>query len=178
MKSTIESKFGVNGHLTMITKNRETGEIIDEFSEDNVITVFGFSELLSRFNKPTADTSISGSYLYTIKLGDDVGTGTLLVPEDANESLLSVDQSVVYTVPNTDMVLTYLSSKEFKYSTVLNGQTILDTYYPTDIEMRYTSATMRLFNDGSFSYKRFPVRSLSRLVDIDITWTFTFAETI
>lgn len=173
-----ESKFGVTGHLKMVTRDKTSNQVIDEYSEDNVITLFGFSSLLKRFNKATDDPEISGSYLNTIMLGDDVGSGTLLVPEPANENLLSLDQNVVYEVDTADLTLTYNSSKQFEYTTILDGSFILDTYFPSEIEMRYTSATMRMANLGTFSYKRFPVRSLSRLVDIEITWTFTFAESL
>lgn len=167
-------KHGVKGHLEMTVRSKGTGEVIDQYSEDNVITVFGFSQLTTRFTRD--DETTGGMYLETFHLGDDTGTGTLLNPEPENEDLLAQNQNVVYVVPVEDIVRVHNSSKEFVYNTVLDGNQIMNSLFPDEIEMRYCSATMRMANGAVFSYKRFPVRSLSRYVDIDITWTFTFAE--
>jgi len=173
-----KSKFGPHGHLTMIahTKDPKTGEIKSSetiFDEDNVITNEGLAEAMKRLTFPDGDSNAVDAYVYNIVLGDDVGTGTLLDPQIAVSSLKSTDQSVVYEIPNSDISFTYTTSTELKLGTMLNGTSILDTYFPNDVDMRYTSATIRLKNGKSLSYKRFPVRSLSRLVDIEIIWTLT-----
>lgn len=170
----IENKFGMKGHFKMDVISKETGEVIDTVDDHNVITVYGFSILTTRLTRD--DETTGQMYLDTIHLGDDVGSGTLLAPEAENDALLSSDQNVVYTVPLSDLNRVHNDSKEFVYTTVLDGDEIMNSLFPTEIELRYTSATMRFANGDTFSYKRFPVRSLSRLVDISITWTFTFAE--
>jgi hypothetical protein len=167
--------IGVRGHIAMITTDKETGKVLDTYSEDNVITVQGFSQMVKRLTFVDSNSQITNSYFHNFTLGIDVGSGTLLNPQQPTEFLTSANQTVVYAVPNSDMVYEYPNSKVFRFRTILDGDEIMNTVFPSEIEMRYTSATLRFGNGVTFSYKRFPVRSLSRLVDIEIIWTITFA---
>lgn len=175
-----KSKFGPHGHLTMIahTKDPETGEVVNSetvFDEDNVITNEGLAEVMKRLTFPDGNANAVDAYVFNIVLGNDVGNGDLLNPQIAVSSLKSSDQSVVYEIPNADIAFTYVTATELQLGTMLNGTAILDAYFPNEVDMRYTSATIRLKNTKSLSYKRFPVRSLSRLVDIEIIWTLNVA---
>lgn len=171
MKNTDE--MDLNGHLKIRDRDSVTGEILSEteFSEHNVVTVQGASIFLER-----ATQSQGGSYISTIYLGDDVGTGNLLNPEEERESYTGVVQQIVYEVPVSDITITYPDPFTFEVNTVLNGTTILENNFPFDIDMRFSSATIRFANGDAFAYKRFPVRSLSRLVDIELVWTVSLKE--
>lgn len=167
---------GFSGHLTMTEINKETGERTVVFDEDNVITLQGFSEIMKRITFPTDNTEIEGSYIYNIVLGDDIGTGTVFEPQAATSSLTETSQSVVYSIPREDINFNYVNSQTLELGTVLDGTAILNANFPTEVDMRYTSATVRYQNGKVFSYKRFPVRSLSRLVDIEIVWRISIVE--
>lgn len=164
----------IRGDLAITSRLKEDGRIIDQLDERNVVTAQGASDLLARVTKN--DATVSNSYVKTIALGDDVGDGTLLSPEQASELSTGTMQSVVYTVPVSDITITYPTPFSFEISTVLDGTYILENFYPSDIEMRFTSATIRYESNKTLSYKRFPVRSLSRLVDIEIRWTISLKE--
>ena len=169
----------VTGRLQMIFRDKETGEVVDQFDEMNTITEESFSLMLKRMTYPTGNAEIAGAYLYQFILGDDVGTGSLLNPQPAVSTLTSSDQNVVYTVPNSDMAFNYVSNTELELRTVLDGDVILDNFFPAGtIEMRYCSATIRYQDGTTFSYKRFPVRSLSRLINIEIIWNVNFSEDV
>lgn len=164
----------INGHLNIKTISKETGMVLDEFDDDNVITLQGYSEVLNRIT--LEDDSIDDSIIWTIYLGDDIGNGTIFNPQTAANTLTNLDQSVVYEVPREDMNLNYVTSRSLDLVTVLDGTQILDTLFPDEVDLRYTSATIRFRNERVLSYKRFPIRSLSRLVDVSITWNITFEE--
>lgn len=170
-----ENRF-INGDLGVYTRSKEDGTIIDSFEEHNVITAQGASEFLARLTKN--DSTVNNSYVRNIVLGDDVGTGTLLNPQSANETYTSTNQTSVYTISNNDITVTYPDPFTFEFNTILDGTYILDTYFPSDIEMRFTSATLRYNNGKTLAFKRFPVRSLSRLVDIEIRWTVSLKEQV
>lgn len=161
------------GHLSIKPTYKPTGQVIDGFDDRNVITFQGTSTILNRITTPSG-----GSYVTHIALGDDVGNGTILQPEQATESLSGGSQAIVYEVPVNDITITYPNTYTFTMGTVLNGTDILDSNFPDEIDLRFTSATIRFNNGDVLSYKRFPVRSLSRLVDIEITWTISLKEEV
>lgn len=156
---------------------KETGEILSTYSDENVITHLGMNTLWLRSVYEDLDTNMK---LKNFHLGIDYGaeegdggTWTQLDPKPAEKGYTSDNQFVVYAVPETDMVIQYPDANKVQYGTLLDGKYILDTFFPGDVDMRYSSATLRFENDTTFSYKRFPVRSLSRLIDVQIIWTFT-----
>lgn len=164
-----EQNISINGTLSINSINTEDGTIIDNIDECNVVTAQGASELLSRLTRN--DSTVTDSFIQTIALGNEVGTGDLLGPEPADESYTASKQDLIYTVPPEDISITYPDPFTFEISTVLNGTSIIESTFPQDIEMRFTSATIRYANSKALAFKRFPVRSLSRLVDIEIRWT-------
>lgn len=166
--------FPMKGIFRLEVIDKETKEVIDSYDEENTITYEGFSEIINRLTK--GDSSITDSWIKTIVLGDDVGTGDVFEPQSENPALNALDQSIVYEIPEEDIIINYTSPTEFDLSTILDGTTILETNFPTDVDMRFTSATIRFQNDKTMSYKRFPVRSLSRLVDIRVVWVISFTE--
>lgn len=169
-------KSFIRGHLKMVEINRETGERSVVFDDDNVITLQGFQAIMDRILTETSEPAISGAYIWNIVLGDDVGSGDQFSPEPADDTLTDSDQNVVYSIPNEDITFNNPTPKLLELGTILDGQAIMDSNFPTDVDMRYTSATIRFFDGKTLSYKRFPVRSLSRAIDIQITWQITFEE--
>lgn len=169
----MKNKAKIKGHLKIIERpiNEPESEGIVTFDEDNVVTDAGFSTFFQRIT-----SSSGGSYLYNIILGDDVGTGDVFTPEPAESSYTSANQNNVYEIPNADIVFTYPTANVIRMETTLNGDYIMNTFYPAETDLQYTSATTRYQDASVFSYKRFPVRSISRLVSIQIIWTITFTE--
>lgn len=167
---------GIKGHLKMTGIDKETNKEFILLDEQNAITYEGFSEMVKRMTYPTQHADINGSYFDHIVLGSDIGDGTLFQPTMATPELGAADQEIVYTIPREDIMINYISPTEFEFSTVLDGPLILDNYFPNEVDMRYTSATLRLQNGKVFSYKRFDVKSLSRLISIKIDWTIILSE--
>lgn len=169
----LQDTIHTNGRLKIREKHAITGDLIrEEFSEHNVVTIQGASVFLERLTKNTG-----GSYIYTIYLGDDVGNGSLLNPESEKETYTGAIQNIIYQIPVNEITISYPDPFTFEIATVLSGTTILENMFPNEIDLRFTSATIRFANDDVFAYKRFPVRSLSRLVDIELIWTVSLKET-
>lgn len=172
MKMKTESP--IKGFIKIETIDKATGEILDVYDEQNAITYEGFGSILNRLTKN--DASIEDIWIKNIVLGDDVGTGDVFEPEPETPGLNATDQNIVYAIPENNMVLVYEGVSSFQLSTILDGTQILESDFPLEVDIRFTSATIRFHDDSTLSYKRFPVRSLSRLVDIRIVWTITFSE--
>lgn len=167
---------GVDGWITIREICKATGDILHEYTDKNVITEQGINTLYFRMVMDDDDNTMKFS---RFKLGIDYGLEedanpewSVLAPKPAEKGYTSLNQFVVYDVPEHDMAFDYPDDNTFQASTLLDGKFILDSYFPEEVDMRYTSATLRFFNETTFSYKRFPVRSLSRLIDVQIIWTF------
>jgi len=160
-----------NGHLRMRERDKASGVILSDEGEGNVITTQGASIILNRMTQDTG-----GSFINTIYLGDDVGDGNLLAPAPEQDSFTGATQAIVYSVPYNDINIIYPDPYTFEVTTVLDGTSILDNNFPQEIDLRFTSATLRFDNLAAFAYKRFPVRSLSRLVDIEMIWTVSLID--
>lgn len=162
---------GLTGHLTLREISKKTKETLSEVSENNVITLEGYAEIFKRlsFNQDTM------MYIDRIVLGEDVGNGTAITPEPANETMTTADQQPTFTVNRTDLTFSYPSEKEMIISVILDGSDILNNSGLVDGEVRYSSATVRFGSDVTLSYKRFPLRTITPLIDIEISWRFYFS---
>jgi len=171
MKVQDSTKF-IKGHLAIREFDSVTGEMLGEYSEDNVVTLEGYAEVMTRILEE--GPSIEDSILETIVLGDDTGDGDLLDPEPATDGLTGASQNIIYEVRPIDMEFNRITSRTTEAVTFLDGTYIMDTFYPNEVDIRYCSATLRFRNGVTLSYKRFPARSISRLISIQMIWSITF----
>lgn len=72
--------------------------------------------------------------------------------------------------------ITLPDGNTLQVGTLIDGKFVMDTYFPNEVDVVYNSATIRFENDEVFSYKRFPVRTISRLVDVQVIWTFYLVD--
>lgn len=161
----IDDKAGLIGHFMMTIKN-DLGEILDVVQENNIVVNLGKEYLLKAMNTPNTT-----DYIFkTIKIGNDVGTGTLLVPEQPTVDYTKDNQDVVYEINPANIVISYPEPKKVNYFTTINGATVMQNY-PLVPNIVYTSATIVNGIDGVIAYKRFPARTISALISVDISWT-------
>ncbi|MBG24042.1 MAG: hypothetical protein CMF22_11370 [Idiomarinaceae bacterium] len=172
MDKTEKDTLGVVGTVRIEEIDAATGEVVDLYDERNTITAEGFDAILRQvINKDgMADQNHS---IKTIYLGNDTGAGSANNPESPSILSTYLDQTVVYEVPEDEIIVTYPTIGEFSLSALLDGEAIVDA---AGVEaINYTSATIRLNNDEAFSYKRFPIKTISRLINIRITWNIKFS---
>lgn len=179
MKSYKDRQIGgINGVVTIRTICKQTGDVIDEFKDNNVVTLNGMEHLWTRAegDKKTSDYTIQNFVLGSDFGVEEGGDWSIFAPKPAQNNYTNENQFVIYEDSPTNTVFEYPDLNEMQVGTLLDGEAILDEYFPDEVTVRYNSATIR-FGDGTvFSYKRFPVRSISRLVDVQILWTFTLVD--
>lgn len=180
--SNIKSKMNIMGILSIKEIDKETGEVVGSYEDENVITEQGVNTLF--FRMATSDQD-NVSMFDRFFLGDDygekeepLGGWEPLNPLPASRRYTTLNQDTVYDVPSEDMVFSYKDENTIQVSTLLDGSFILDSFFEDEVDMRYCSATMRFKGGTTFAYKRFPMRSLSRLIDVQIVWTFRFVNTV
>lgn len=161
------SGFNAKGVVTINTYEAGTNILVDSYKDNNTVTTEGLTEIINRI---LTNSGTSDSIVTNIKLGDDAGNGTLLSPEDATANLTYSDQDVVYDIKKSDTDINASGGDRITASVVIEGSDVMNNEFPTDIVLNFCSATLRFESGSTFAYKRFPVRSLSRLVDISITW--------
>lgn len=162
----VETAFKTRGIVTINTYESGTKNLIDTYRDKNTVTIEGVTELLDRVLNTGTDDSI----VTRMVLGDDSGTGTLLSPSVATPTLTSNDQNVVYEIRDQDISISRSGARRLVASVMIEGSDIMNSQFPEDIVLNFCSSTLRFENGTTLAYKRFPVRTLSRLVDITITW--------
>jgi hypothetical protein len=156
----------LSGDIQIITKDKETGEIVETFEEKNLVVSVGLDQILKSIT--TKDTN--AFVIETISIGDDVGSGTVMNPEQPSTSYTKNNQSVVYSAPNDLFTISRPTETSVQLYATFDGERVMESY-PDSPNIIYTSATIRTVGDEVISYKRFPARTISRLISVDIIWT-------
>lgn len=159
------------GVVTINTYEAGTQTLIDSYKDNNTVTIEGITEVISRL---LSNSGTSDSIVTRMVLGEDAGSGTMLSPSAAQPTLTSNDQSVVYEVRSQDLDISSSGARRIIASVMIEGSDIMNNQFPEDIVLNFCSSTLRFENGTTLAYKRFPVRTLSRLVDITITWELEF----
>lgn len=157
------------GKVKFTTYDAVSGEILDVYTDNNVITTSGKQSLLQGFVSKNTNLHTIG----TIFVGDDYGSGTLLAPESPTTSYTSASQSVKYEVPSNLVTFTAPATLSMKFMTTIVGSAVMANY-PSLPNIVITSATLRNENNVSVAAKRFPARTISSLTNMDIEWTLEF----
>lgn len=170
-----EMKDGVmplKGRLDLTMRNKNTGEVIDEFG-DNMVVRVGMEQILRSI---TVASPPGGSLQYILqefKLGSDIGSGTLLNPEPAQPDYTAANQTPVYTVPYGDLTINFPSYYAVEINLVLDGNEVM-AQYPGDVDLRFSSAALYSGDGEVFAYRRFQTRTITREIVIDAKWTLYF----
>jgi hypothetical protein len=91
----LSNNLNMNGHVKIVTTNKQTGEIIDVYEEDNLVVSIGLDQILKSITVKDTNNYI----IETISIGDDVGSGTVMQPEQPSLSYTKTNQTVVFTAP-------------------------------------------------------------------------------
>jgi hypothetical protein len=170
MKNTLDR---LHGHLKIETINKETGAIIDIFEDKNLFLDLGKTSVVRGMGDVTTNYCVEN-----LRFGNDFGdpgSFSIFVPEDAQLDFDSATQDEVFTISRPALQATYPNFETVEFSTLLDGDEILDQY-PGEVDVRYTSVALYNFLNDPIAYRRFSVRSISRLVSVSVTWSLSFEE--
>lgn len=177
-----QQDMGVNikarGFVKIVERLTATGEIIGtyggedeeiELGEENIVLDQGKTIIIQGFTTPAG----AGEYVETIKIGTDVGTtGTVMEPDDPTGNMTELDQTVIYTIPTGNFSVSYPTATSVQFIASIDGATVM-AGFPTQPNIIYTSAALYTDAGTAITYKRFPARTISPLISVDITWTLT-----
>jgi hypothetical protein len=158
-------KFSVLGQFSMTIKDKDGG-IIDEYIDNNIVLTSGKNHILKAL-------SVKDTNLYTVRtvrLGNDVGSGTLVEPEQPVATMSEDSQNVIYTTPDLSMNVTYPSLTKVTYNAIVDGASVM-ALFPEVPNIVYTSAAIVTHGGFAIAYKRFPARTISSIISVDISWT-------
>lgn len=169
---------GIVGILTINSIDKKTGEVVDSFSDRNVVTLSGMGWMWKRLSQKDGSSPFR---FHHFTLGDDTGESeggdwNEFFPKPADASYDKSFQDIVHEDSPDNLVDSYPTDNKLQLSSLLDGQAILDNEFPNETEVPYNSVTLRFANNEVFSYKRFPVRTITRLLDIQIIWEFSLVD--
>lgn len=146
-----------------------TGKVVGEYDECNIVFKQGKRFILQAF----AQAINSQKTVRTIKIGNDVGAGgTVLSPTPPTANETEAIQTVVYETPVQEFFVSFPNDSSVRFLATINGANVM-TGFPTQPNVIYTSASIYTLENKSVTYKRFPARTISSLISVDISWTIT-----
>lgn len=157
------------GVLAITVTDKESNDIVDSLSISNMVTDVGIETLWKR---ASMIDELNQFQLDSLHFGDDFGDGrwTIFNPEPATRGFTKNNQNVTHKLNLINFE--YPTDEFLKATAFIDGTVFMDDYFPAEVDYRYTSMTLRFKNDDVFAYKRFPIRSISRFVNVTIDWRF------
>jgi len=162
------------GEVTIETYDRKTGKRIEICGpSDNIVTDKGIGQMWRRISMSDS----SGIFKFeTIAIGTDFGdpaTWSVFNPEPATRDFTSADQTAIYFAKVDQVFYDYPLDPTIKVTAIIDGAMTMAQSFSDQFSADFSSATLRFGNGETFAYKRFPIRSITRDVNIKIVWTIT-----
>lgn len=171
MSNNRKEHVGIVGTYKEVVRDIRTGEVLDIFEQNNIVLDQGIQSIWQ--SMATADTNTL--VIETIKLGNDVGNGTVTNPEQPTSTYTEGNQTVVYEIPVGDIIVSYPDPSSVQFFANVNGSVVMQNF-PTDPNVVYTSAALYNNAGQAFSYKRFTGRTISADISVDVSWTLNLAN--
>lgn len=171
MNQKLNLKF--EGELHIVERIRETGEVCGEFHEHNVITDEGLEVILDAISSGAG----SENAVETISIGTDIGDGTILNPESPTTATTAADHDGIFVVPDGDFFIDRNVSNEVRFFASVDGEQVM-SLFPSEANIIYTSAMLRSGNNRAVAYRRFPARTISRAISVDINWIVRVSQVV
>lgn len=162
MKIIDKLSESVRGELKFDIIDNRTNEIVDSFDDHNVVVFDSGKILIKRLYEDLSDYRVR-----VVKLGTDTGSGTEDNPETESRENVASDMDVLYTI--TEMSVDYSGDFETSYNIFINGQDVMEEY-PEEDSVGFTSLGLFSQNDILFSFRRFPVRTITENFSVNIIW--------
>lgn len=163
----LDYELGLEGHLEITSFDKRTNEETVLYSEKNVIVNTGYKTLVKCLSAlPPHDYSFGGLYF-----GDDVGGGSLEVPEEPDENITPAMQNVLFRVPDGDISFRYPTHNQLQFVASIDGDVI--SREAPDKRYVFSSASLRNKAGELFAYKRFPSVTTSPFIGLNMRWTIT-----
>lgn len=164
---------GMKGKLELTSRDKITGEVLDHEVDDNVFLQVGMAAMLRAITVPAPAGGQLEHILQTFSIGNDIGSGTLLVPEPAVSTYTAANQNIVYSAEHADLTINYPNYYTTEVVLVLDGDAVM-AQYPGEVDLRFSSAAMYTGGGVPFCYRRFQTRTITREIVIDVKWTLYF----
>lgn len=93
-------------------------------------------------------------------------------PEPAKDVFDETTMTLLYEYPTPPSV-GYPNTTSVNFNMTLVGEAVM-AYYPTESFVTFTSAALHSTDGNVFAYKRFPQKSISPLLDINVVWNIGY----
>lgn len=169
MKDTIHQK--ARGHVEFLFTDKN-GKVIDSVIEDNVVVNYSKTSIIQCI--AGAQQNLYG--IMGIQIGVDVGTGTKFIPEQPTAETDITAMDLLYQSSGVEVA--YPTPESVLFVLTIDGNVLVDAaqakFTTTQETVDVTSAALITGNGNPFSYKRYPVKVVTRFINVTIRWTLDF----
>jgi hypothetical protein len=174
----IRQEDNLRGSLRIEFLDARTGRLLDVEEDHNVVVRTSRDSLIRRIAERNDNKLIR-----RIKLGDDIGTGAFDDPQPPTIFTTTDDMSVVYDSQGElpGLTITYPSDLSVAFGIFLNGQQVMQYVRqegddPLAESTGFTSIGLFSLDGVAFAYRRFPMRSITENININILWTLYYGD--
>lgn len=170
MNDRIEHKL--KGRFSVDLIDKETGEIVESYEDNNLIVDLAGQAIVNCVSGGLqSDWAINNVWI-----GDDVGTGDKFTPQAPQPDYTSANIDLIYQTPTLNVA--YPTPVSVMFNITIDGNVIVDAsntkYGLTGDTADITSTALMTGNGSVFAYKRFPVKVITRFVNLLIRWTIEY----
>ena len=155
------------GDIVYQELDANTGQVLREIHEPNLVVDTHMDIFMARIYEDNPDYRVRKA-----RIGSDVGSGFKQDPELPTKETVAGDMNVLYETEN-NVSVDYPNTRTITYNIFLNGEDIMNNF-PGEDSIEFTSMALVTMNDHAFSYRRFPSRTITEAININIMWTLYF----
>lgn len=152
----------IKGDLYFEVVDKNTNEVVDDFHDHNVV-VYDSGKILIKL----IYEGLNDYFVRVAKIGDDVGDGDENDPQPQSRENTLDDLNEIYSTSN--MTIDYLDEWSITYNIFISGEDVMQQY-PEEDSVGFTSIGLVSNNDILFSFRRFPVRTITENFNVNIIW--------
>ena len=168
----------MKGHVSITEIDATKGQPLSAPEGHNVIVKIGMDQLLTAFTQPLASGDQTNHTVRTLKIGDDIGSGSPSEPEEPDWDYDGSEQDVIFTVGDGgagSLTFTSVSDQQVDIRASVVGSEVLQNF-PGETQVEYYSAGLYTGDGSLIAFKRFPERIITNNINLDIRWTIGFTD--
>lgn len=160
------------GRLEVELTDKITGEVVDGLIENNIIVNHAKEAIIRCISDGVQDVYA----VRKIQFGEDIGSGTAFDPEPPTAIYDESNMDSLYTTTGVEFF--YPTTTSVQFNVTIDGNVIVDahnTKHGTSVDTADVNSTALLTGaEKPFSYKRFPVKVVTRFVNVNVRWTLEY----
>ena len=161
----------VKGHIEILLTDKN-GNTVDKVEDHNIVVNYAKTSIIKCISG--GEQNLFG--VLGIQIGVDVGTGDKFIPEQPIATTGSADMDLLYQSSGVEVA--YPTEESVLFAITIDGNVLVDAaqakFATSQETVDINSSALITGNGNPFSYKRYPVKVVTRFINVTIRWILDF----